>query len=212
VQGKLPITFVANTGIDEEMGTPLIEDQQKFFAGLADQIELTTRTTKKDFLADLQNANLAAQLIYLYCHAESYVPGEGVRTQDSTIIIEGNTTATGLSVKELNVRAPTRTKLNSAPLVFINACQGAELSAQLYAGLMPYLVQKGCRGVIGTEVNTPALFAAEFAQRFFTRFLKGDTTLGQLMLDLRREFAQKHKNLMGLVYATYSNGEVRVAK
>ena len=97
-------------------------------------------------------------------------------------------------------------------MVFLNACQGAELSPALYSGLVPYLVQKGARGVIGTEVDTPALFAAEFAKRFFPRFLSGEETLGEVMLALRREFVQHHHNVLGLVYAMYSNGDVCVVR
>ncbi|MBC8076441.1 MAG: CHAT domain-containing protein, partial [Chloroflexales bacterium] len=87
-----------------------------------------------------------------------------------------------------------------------------EMSALLYSGLVPYLIQKGARGVIGTEVDTPALFAAEFAKRFFQRFLTEQIGLGQLMLELRREFVEKHNNISGLFYSLYSNGAVCVVR
>ncbi len=68
---------------------------------------------------------------------------------------------------------------------------------------------KGARGVIGTECETPALFAAEWAKRFFDHFLTGKS-LGLAFLDLRREFYHQHNNLMGLLYALYCDGDTQI--
>jgi hypothetical protein len=94
-------------------------------------------------------------------------------------------------------------------LVFINACESAELSPLFYDGFAPYFMAKGARGVIGTECKTPALFAAEWAKRFFTHFLAGKS-LGQTFLDLRQEFYYKHNNIMGLLYALYCDGDTLI--
>jgi hypothetical protein len=75
---------------------------------------------------------------------------------------------------------------------------------------VPYLITKGARGVIGTEVDTPALFAAEFAKDFITRFVAGGQKLGDLLLDMRREYLLNQNNVMGLVYALHSSGEIYV--
>jgi len=96
--------------------------------------------------------------------------------------------------------------------VFLNACESAELSPYLYDGLMPYLVARGVRGMIGTEVETPALFAAEFAKEFMRRFTAGNTTIGELLRDMRVEYAEQKNNIMGLVYALYSSGEVCIQR
>jgi hypothetical protein len=68
---------------------------------------------------------------------------------------------------------------------------------------------KGARGVIGTECRTPGIFAAEWAQRFFARFLDGEA-LGTLTLSLRREFLERHGNPLGLLYAVHCDGDTRV--
>jgi hypothetical protein len=212
VSGKLPMVFVSNNAIDAQMGVPLVQGQKDFFATLADQIELSTRSTKAELIADLNNTDLPAKILYLYCHAESMLPGEGSGTDSSLLMIDDLSEANGLSVQRMKILASNRTQLKSAPLVYLNACQGAEMSALLYSGLVPYLIQKGARGVIGTEVDTPALFAAEFAKRFFARFLSEQIPLGQLMLELRREFVEKHNNISGLFYSLYSNGAVCVVR
>ena len=68
---------------------------------------------------------------------------------------------------------------------------------------------KGARGVIGTQCKTPALFAAEWAGRFFDRFLEG-AELGDVFLDLRREFLTEHGNPLGLLYAVHCDGDTRI--
>src|SRR3546814_1694866 len=57
----------------------------------------------------------------------------------------------------------TRSKLRVQPLVFINACESAELTPLFYSGFVPYFMNKGARGVIGTECRMPAQFAAQWA-------------------------------------------------
>jgi len=96
--------------------------------------------------------------------------------------------------------------------VFLNCCQSAELSPYLYDGLVPYLITRGARGVVGTEVDTPALFAAEFAKLFIQRFVVGGERLGDVLLALRREYLYQRQNVMGLVYSLYSSGDVQVVR
>lgn len=113
----------------------------------------------------------------------------------------------------ISMRRQLRAGCSNGPLVFINACrQSAELSPYLYAGLVPAMIQRGARGVIGTEVDTPALFAAEFAQQFIERFSKGDMPIGQLLLDLRKEYLTTKNNVMPLLYALHSSGEIVVKR
>jgi hypothetical protein len=118
----------------------------------------------------------------------------------------------GITVRDLERRSSRTLQMGSAPLVFLNACQGAALSPLLYQGLVPFFIRKGARGVLGTEVDTPAVFAAEFAKRFFARFVSSGKTMGQLLLELRQEFLHEHNNLLPLVYALYSSGDISVVR
>jgi pimeloyl-ACP methyl ester carboxylesterase len=115
-----------------------------------------------------------------------------------------------IRVQDLKDRAPTEQKLPGVPLVFINACESAELSPLFYRGFMPYFTQRGARGLIGTECDIPALFAKQWARRFFEDFLAGGRSLGQVMLDLRREFYTEQRNLLGLAYALYCDADTRI--
>lgn len=58
-------------------------------------------------------------------------------------------------------------------------------------------------------METPALFAIEWAKRFFDRFLKGES-VGEIFLALRKEFYEQNRNLMGLLYALYVDGDTRL--
>ena len=70
-------------------------------------------------------------------------------------------------------------------------------------------MDKGARGVVGTQCETPALFAAKWAERFFDRFFAGEA-IGDAFLDLRREFLEQHGNPLGLLYAVHCDGDTRI--
>jgi hypothetical protein len=212
VDGALALGFVCNTTIDDDLQrngfAPAVAPQTTFLQSLAG-VQVSTYTTTKDLYALLNNPDLAAHLLYFYCHAESVLPSEAGGVDASRVILsDGPATLEDLNIYAGADGAP----LKHAPLVFLNACQSAELSPYLYDGLVPYLIAKGARGVLGTEVDTPALFAAEFAQAFLRRFVAGNQPLGELLLDLRREYLTQKNNVMGLVYALYSSGAVVVTR
>ncbi len=212
VDGNLALGFVCNTTIDDDLKrngfAPAVAPQASFLQSLAG-VQVNTYTTTTDLYALLNNPDVATQLLYFYCHAESVLPSEAGGVDASRVILsDGPATLEDLNIYAGADGAP----LKQAPLVFLNACQSAELSPYLYDGLVPYLIAKGARGVLGTEVDTPALFAAEFAQTFLQRFVAGDQPLGELLLDLRREYLTEKNNVMGLVYALYSSGDVVVTR
>jgi CHAT domain-containing protein len=207
-EGPLQFAFLANTTIDGQLGIPVIQEQQQFVKTLQG-INLTQYTTRQELYSLLRNKDTPIQLLYIYCHAVSNLPGEKGGVSGSKLLLSDG----AATLSDLELRAPARGPIiQAAPLIFLNACQGAELSPYLYDGLVPYLISRGARGVIGTEVDTPALFAAEFAREFLTRFIAGDETLGELLLDLRRKYLQEKNNIMGLVYALYSSGDVVVQR
>jgi hypothetical protein len=146
------------------------------------------------------------QIIYFYCHASSKSLDDPGGPDTSSLRLSGDSR---LTLGDLNVWAPVQRLFSSAPLVFINACESAELSPLFYDGFVPYFMAKGARGVIGTECLIPARFAKEWAGRFFDQFLAGES-LGQVLLNLRREFFFEHQNVLGLAYAVYCDGDTRV--
>lgn len=211
VKGSLPISLVFNTHIDEQLNDlqlpTVIEQQAKFFQQLPN-VTTTRLTTKQEFISLLNNAD-APPLIYINCHAVSNPEGDGGSAYRSRIQLSDG----DIDMDDFDFDIPIMEGgLKNAPLVFLNACQSAELRPQLYVGLVPALIARGIRGVIGTEVDTPAVFAAEFAKEFIKRFAAGNKPLGELLLELRLEYLEQKNNIMGLVYALYSSGEVVIKR
>ena len=205
----IQVALNVNKDIDDQMGQPIIQRQidewQKLSQGNSN-IRVEVRSDAVDVMTALNDGEAVDQILYFYCHAESYNLDEMDKggADMSRLIMTGHEDLT------LRRMSRNRTSLVGQPLVFINACESAELSPEFYDGFVPYFVSKGARGVIGTECETPALFAEEWAKRFFPRFLAGQP-LGQIFLDLRREFYNNHNNIMGLLYALYVDGDTYVS-
>ena len=168
-------------------------------------MRVTSRTEAKQFVDALADAGTTDQLMYLYCHASTSGVQNNGSVGDSSLAL----TDTSITLSQLRLDASTRIKLAGNPLVFINACESAELSPLFYDGFVPYFMTKGARGVIGTECRTPGMFAAKWAERFFKRFLNGDP-LGRVFFDLRKEFLDAHGNPLGLLYAVYCSSDTQI--
>jgi len=207
VADTLDIAFVCNNGIDTQFSRPIVQGQREFLKSLPN-VSVKDYPTTQD-LYTLLKGPVSPPLVYFYCHAVSKLPDEGGGADDSAVSL----TDGKADVRMMKARARTSLPpLTGSPLIFLNACESAELSPFLYDGLMPYFMGRGARGMIGTEVETPALFAAEFAKEFMKRFTAGGCTIGELLRDMRVEYAEQKNNIMGLVYALYSSGEVCIQR
>jgi hypothetical protein len=204
----LEVSVNLNRSIDGEMRATWVKDQESYWTdtqGKRGRLHVTARTQRQEFLTALSDDATADQILYFYGHAESAALGATGGADSSSLVVSDGRVTLG----ELNTSAPTDIKLRGNPLVFINACESAELSPLFYDGFVPYFMGKGARGVIGTECRTPGLFAAEWAKRFFERFLAGEP-LGTAFLALRREFLEQHGNPLGLLYAVHCDGDTQV--
>jgi len=168
------------------------------FAGAAD-IQVAVRKKRDDLLAALNAPDFSDHILYFYCHAVTKQLGEDGGPGDSCIIMTGKER---LSLDDFQFMAPATQLFPNAPLVFMNACQSAELSPAFYDGFVPYFMAKGARGVIGTECDIPAFFAKDWAGRLFQKLLAGDS-VGQAVLALRRDYFFEKNNLLGLLYALH---------
>jgi hypothetical protein len=207
---SLAVSVNLNEGIDAQMKADFVARQAQYWTDAAQTrggLQVTRRTQRKEVMQALKSAETADQILYLYCHAEAKGLGSGGGPGASCLVLSNNER---LTLEDLDLSAPTRIQLRGNPLVFINACESGELSPLFYDGFVPYFMAKGARGVVGTECKTPALFAAEWARRFFDRFLEG-APLGRLFLELRREFFLQHNNPLGLLYGVHCDGDTKVS-
>jgi hypothetical protein len=195
----LHIGFISNQTIDTQFGMPLIQGQRDYLAAL-NNIKLVEYPNRQDLLDLLNDADTPTQLIYMYAHAASKLPGEAAGVSDSRLGLSDGK----ISLEELFILAPINDMpFKQAPLVFMNCTETAELSPYVYDGFIPYFLAKGARGVIGTETEVAALFAIEFAKEFVRRFSEGGQTVGELLRDLRVEYLEQKNNIQALCYVYY---------
>ncbi len=154
----------------------------------------------------LEDSSSPNQIIYFYCHASSKSLSDREGPGGSYLKMTGGER---LTLDDLTVFTSDKTKLAGAPLIFINACESTKLSPLFYDGFVPYFMAKGARGVIGSEGDVPALFAAKWAECFLNGFISGEP-LGELLLNLRRKFLSDHNNILGLLYSLYCDGDTRI--
>jgi CHAT domain len=206
---SLSVSLNLNISIDEQMKfngvARQVQDWLQRSASSKGAIELTQRQTKTDLLTALSSLS-NDQLMYFYCHANTYNPSESRDPGSSFITL---TNHERITLADLKREAPMRDTLPGNPLIFLNACESAEISPEFYDGFVPYFMAKGARGVVGTECKMPALFATEWAMLFFPRFL-GGAPLSELFLELRQEFCKQHNNPLGLLYTVYCNGDTYI--
>jgi CHAT domain-containing protein len=205
---RLTVSVNVNSGIDAQMGADFVAQQQSFWEGATasrKRVRVVARTMGAEVVRALADGSTEDQILYFYCHAESTDLTDAGGPDSSSLVFSD----ARLTLGDLNLDAPTTTQLHGNPLVFINACESAEMSPVFYDGFVPYFMAKGARGVVGTECKTPALFAVAWANRFFERFLDGET-LGEAFLGLRQEFREKHGNPLGLLYAVHCDGDTLI--
>jgi hypothetical protein len=207
---ELAISINLNSSIDNPAkGITLVAGHQKHWGEMAAAragLTLVSRSTRSEVVRALADATTGDQVVYFYCHATA--SAQGSQDPDTAEIIMGTNDRAVLA--DLNLDAPTSVQLAGNPLVFLNACESADLSPLFYNGFVPYFMAKGARGLIGTECKTPALFAVEWANSFFDRFLDG-AAVGETVLQLRQEFLREHGNPLGLIYAVHCDADTRIA-
>ena len=209
-RGPMNVGLYVNEDIGKQSGWRIVEDQTDFWVGVQAKygVPCTVGKTDKDLIRDLSTPGLESQFLYLYCHAETKSCYDGGGTDASALLLSNGTSVTlGGLITDTDLH---KSELTGAPLVFINACDTGKLSPLYYDGWVPYFMAKGARGIMGTLCPVPALFASEWAMRFFKRFLAGEP-IGQAVLSLRREFLERHHNVLGLIYSLYCNADTRVA-
>jgi FtsP/CotA-like multicopper oxidase with cupredoxin domain len=202
---QLSVSLNLHSGIDEQMRADYVARQQGWWTSTSTsrpRIHVTARTTRAEVLAALKDESTDDRIFYLYCHGHSSDVTDDEGPDASYLEFEDGL----LVLRDLKLDAPMRRQLQGRPLVFINACDSASMSSTFYDGFVPYFIAKGARGVIGTECEIPAMFAAEWARAFFDRFLDGEP-LGDIVLALRRRFLAEHRNPLGLLYAVHCDSQ-----
>ena len=171
------------------------------------------RTTSRSLASAFSAEPLVDQILYFCCHAKAESDNEQALYDESffTLTDKQRTITTQRLESVLGARSFAR-----HPIVFLNACESARMNSLFYQGFASTFWERGASAVIGTQTEIPAVFAGLFAKRFFEEFFKGgrnaDGTprhpVGDVLLQLRREFLDKYNNPLGLLYSLYRGYDV----
>jgi hypothetical protein len=209
---KFSLSLNLNNDLNKkrEMVTNLITNQLAYWekiSAASPRVLYRSITDPDDILKTLGEGVDLNHVIYFYCHAKSRTGESQLDFDRSYLQLSGGEKIT---LAKLKSDAPPGIQLLGYPIVFINACESAEMSPLFYDGFFPYFMAKGARGVIGTECDVPAQFALEWAEGFFDLFLTG-LPVGEIFLTLRQQFYEEKNNILGLMYAIYMNGDTKLA-
>jgi len=106
-----------------------------------------------------------------------------------------------------NLYGPGKLQLHKHPFVFLNMCESAQVTPTAGQSFIHVFMNRGARGVLGTECAMRPFVAHQFASKFFESLLSGNA-VGEVLLDLRQEF-MKRKNPLALAYTLYGPGTTK---
>jgi hypothetical protein len=96
--------------------------------------------------------------------------------------------------------------LKAGSLVFLNMCESAQVTPSLSDSFIQFFLDRGAKGVIGTECPMTIEFAHPFAEKLLRGMLLGEQ-VGVNLLNTRRYFMQL-KNPLGLAYTLFGSATV----
>jgi hypothetical protein len=179
------------------------------------------RRNRTELLAQaLQEGPVLDHILYFCCHAVVEGSGSPLRIEEPCLkLTDGRPITPGLLQAWMENNTFAR-----CPVVFINACEGAQINSVFYQGFASLFLGKGASTVVGPQTEIPAIFAAQFACRFLEEFFKAEDegssiisadnsrkhprTVGAILFDLRREFLDHHNNPLGFLYSVYRGADV----
>ena len=167
-------------------------------------------TKTDDLKRELVATGLKRRGFYFFCHGQ-FDPKDD---NNCWIMIEDGSPFRIWDLKNTNT-SPGVIGCNtfkSAPWIFLNACECGQIGSSLFNSMAEAWIgikKSGC--LIAPETKMPVYFGANFGNAFLEQTKTGSQMIGQILLSLRRDFAKKYNNPLGLLYDLYSNAEYKVS-
>jgi hypothetical protein len=204
---KLKFSANVDEGIDTSLDVECVQPLIEFFKGHP-LLDPTVQKTKDELGAALDNDNFSDNVLFFCCHGR----GSQVGNQTSLELPALKLTDPDLIyATDLNFWRRRRNGiLPSHPLVFINACQGGQMTNLFYRDVAAEFLKQQAVGLVGTQIDIPAIFACVYAKRFFHKLLDNRNNpmrVGPLMRELTREFIDTYNNPLGLAYSLYHGAD-----
>jgi hypothetical protein len=141
-----------------------------------------------------------SQIVHFACHAEA----------QENVFRSYLTVADDFDIELLDMRVH-KCRMSGNPLVVLNACGTGIRDSRGSFGFVRMFFECGGRGIIATENDIPDAFSAAFAESLYSRLLKGEIA-GKALLETRLFFLNKHRNPLGLLYASYAAMGTRLVR
>jgi hypothetical protein len=196
--GGVPASVNFDDRLSIALNLPIIDQHIEFLCGLGAKIKRTKKSELE--LVFKQNRCNLERILYFYCHGH----GSGSAVNISPPYLE--MTDDTVSAFDFE-RWAGGEKLPTSPLVFINACQGGQMTTLFYKSFAVELLEEGAVGLIGAQIDVPAVFAAQYAKEVFEKFFDRKSTqkgrLGPLLREVNKKLWDGNNNPLGLVYSLY---------
>jgi hypothetical protein len=163
-------------------------------------LKITVHTDERAFAKDIASPEVA--LIYAYCHGQ-FRPSGGSFLQELSL---GKGPFTS-QLLERRIKDRLQGRLKTAPIAFINACQGGVSQVDdATSTFLTTLWKCGAGSVMGPMIDMPTVFGGRFGVRVLEE-LSGlpPPSLSTAVLNASRYFMEEHRNPLGLAYVT-TNG------
>lgn len=215
----LQIGVHVDGNIDTQLGVTTNRDVLAHLSSYAPEaLSLIERRSKRELssaLAEDPRQGLKDHILYFCCHAT--VEGDTAPRIDESYLALTDSDA-HITTGDLRFWVGEN-KFARSPIVFLNACESAQMNSVFYQGFAALFLGLDASTVIGTQTEIPAVFAGEFARRFFEEFFQGDVDktalkrqIGTILLRMRQEFLDTYNNPLGLLYSLYRGADVHLSK
>jgi len=200
---QLDYELTANAGVvktsfnyDVTLGQDCLDPQIAFFKAFESQLKTIPRTEKAKLRLDLESGVFDDQIAYFCCHGKA--AGIGTRNLNSSSLkLDEEFTADELDYWAKN-------DLQSHPIVFINACEGGQMTTLFYETIGAIVLKRKATALLGSQLDIPKKFAPEYMRRVLQKLCAAEQRqqLGVIVRQVAREFATLN-NPIGLTYSLY---------
>lgn len=192
------MTMGRSLNLDEGLSTEHLRSLGESFGG---------RIIDCDGSAALRTALFATEhdCVYFYCHA---LKADGQQADpEATVLQIGRDDRVTTSTIVAWARSEDSWS-STRPLVFLNGCHTVDRVPSTWLSYVDVFTVLDAAGVVGTEISVSQSLANEVAERFWGRFLGGET-VGQALHQTRLDLLRKG-NVLGLAYTAYCSNELRL--
>ena len=177
---SLAVALHFDIAIDKEFEKYSANATVQRLLGSYETVALRERHTKEAFTSALESGS-AEQVLYFCCHARAEgdlrlkfddprIELTDVRSQQE---IEQKLEREYIEPNDIDLYLDNDLRwLQGRPVVFINACEGAKMNSIFYPGFAGKFLNHRASAVLGPHVETPVVFARDFAQRSSKSSLK----------------------------------------